>query len=135
MTETGQNDGSWQKLLAGIADAWPPARWRDLGVVVGCSGGADSVGLLTALCQLRQTAVGAGQESPRGFLMAAHFNHGLRDEESAGDEAFVADLASQQGVRLATFHAAGSDRDEATMRSQRLQHWSQSIRTPLAPVF
>ncbi len=129
MTETGKNDDSWQQLLARIAHAWPPPRWRDVGVVVGCSGGADSVGLLVALCQLRQRATGAGQGPPRGFLIAAHFNHRLRDEESDGDEAFVRDLASQQAVRFAAFHATGATRDEATMRSQRLQFLTETAHT------
>ncbi len=121
MTETGKNDDPWQQLLAGIALAWPPARWRDVGIVVGCSGGADSVALLTGLCRLRQSVADPVPEPARGFLVAAHFNHGLRGEESDGDEAFVRELASQQGVRFTTLRAAGSARDEASMRSQRFQ--------------
>jgi tRNA(Ile)-lysidine synthase len=121
MIESGKNDDSWQQLLTEIADTWPPSRWRDVGVIVGCSGGADSVGLLTALCLLRQSVVASGQEPPRGFLVAAHVNHGLRGEESDGDEAFVRELASQQGVQFATLRAAGTDRDEASMRSERFQ--------------
>ena len=45
------------------------------------SGGADSMALLWALYLLRESL---GIE-----LHAAHFNHGLRGEESDGDEAFV----------------------------------------------
>ena len=51
------------------------------GVLIALSGGADSVALAWALCRLRQ------QEGWR--LRAAHVNHGLRGEESDGDQAFV----------------------------------------------
>lgn len=121
MTKTGKNGDNWQRLLTGFADTWPPSRWRDIGVVVGCSGGADSVGLLTALCQLRQSDENSGQEPPRGFLVAAHFNHALRGDESDGDEAFVRELAGQLEVRFATRRSAGSERDEAGLRSERIE--------------
>ena len=49
-------------------------------VVVGLSGGADSVALLHWLCGLR--------DELRLALTAAHVNHGLRGEESDADEAF-----------------------------------------------
>ncbi|MHC4983225.1 MAG: tRNA lysidine(34) synthetase TilS [Planctomycetota bacterium] len=58
----------------------------DAGVVVGVSGGADSVALLAAL---RAVA----REAGRGYkLAAAHLNHGLR-EDAAADEDFVRRLA------------------------------------------
>lgn len=121
MTQTHGNDASWDQLLAELVAAWPPSRWRDVGVVVGCSGGADSVALLTALCQLRLRSLTAGQEPPRGFIVAAHLNHGLRGAESAADEAFVRALSGQLQVRFATRHATGTDRDEANLRSKRME--------------
>ena len=54
-------------------------------VCVAVSGGADSVALLRVLLELR-TELGV-------VLAVAHFNHGLRGEDSEADEAFVADLA------------------------------------------
>jgi tRNA(Ile)-lysidine synthase len=49
-------------------------------VIVALSGGADSCALLFSLAQLAQT---------HGLkLLVAHFNHGLRHEESDGDEVF-----------------------------------------------
>ena len=61
-------------------------------VVLGCSGGPDSVALLIILKEL-------------GYEPAAvHVNHGLR--ESAGeDEAFVRDLANRLGVPFRAEHA------------------------------
>jgi len=57
-------------------------------VVVGVSGGADSVALLRALHQL---------DHP---LVVAHLNHMLRGEESDLDEQFVRDLADELGLPM-----------------------------------
>jgi tRNA(Ile)-lysidine synthase len=59
-------------------------------VVVGCSGGADSVVLAHALKKL-------GYE-----IVIAHLNHQLRGTESDADEKFVKDLAKNWGVSYAT---------------------------------
>ena len=60
-------------------------------LVVGLSGGADSVALTDALATLARK---------RGFrLVAAHLDHGLRSE-SAADAAFCADLAERLGVPI-----------------------------------
>ena len=57
-------------------------------VAVAVSGGADSVALLRVLLDLR---------SELGIVLAvAHFNHGLRSEESEADQAFVSELAREQ---------------------------------------
>ncbi|MEJ7622667.1 MAG: tRNA lysidine(34) synthetase TilS [Pyrinomonadaceae bacterium] len=64
-------------------------------VVVGVSGGADSVSLLLGLCDLRER----GKLEHR--IVAAHFNHRLRDGESGADEQFVRELAVRLGVELA----------------------------------
>ena len=125
MTDSSRNGATWEHLLTRIAAAWPPRRWRDVGVVVGCSGGADSVGLLIALNQLRQSEA-EGQPPPRGFLIAAHFNHGLRGDESDGDELFVRDLAAQFKIRSATEHTTETNRDEASMRQERLRFLQQT---------
>jgi tRNA(Ile)-lysidine synthase len=67
-------------------------------IAVAVSGGADSVCLLTVLCEL----------APRHAwcLEVAHFNHKQRGEESDEDERFVADLA--HSVRL-PFHRAEAE--------------------------
>jgi tRNA(Ile)-lysidine synthase len=61
-------------------------------VLVGLSGGADSVALLAALIHLRP-ACGIA-------LTAAHFNHKTRASESDRDEAFVRTLCKSVGVAL-----------------------------------
>ncbi len=64
--------------------------WR---LLVGLSGGADSVALLHLLLD-------AGCD-----VIAVHVNHGLRGAESDGDEAFVQALCAQLNVPLLTYHA------------------------------
>lgn len=61
-------------------------------VVCAVSGGADSVALLFALYLLR--------EKLNIDLSAAHFNHGLRGEESDRDEAFVREFCHRYDIPL-----------------------------------
>ncbi len=61
-------------------------------VVAALSGGADSVSLLLALRELKDEL---GVK-----LYACHFNHGLRGEESDGDERFCTELCERLGVPL-----------------------------------
>lgn len=61
-------------------------------VIVGVSGGADSVALLHILLRL---------QSELGIRVhAAHLNHRIRGEEADADQAFVERLAAQWGVPL-----------------------------------
>jgi tRNA(Ile)-lysidine synthase len=86
-------------------------------LVVGVSGGADSVALLDAVAALAPA---------RGLrLLAAHLDHGLR-EDSADDARFVADLCAERGVPLRSARAdvrARARRDrrglEAAARAER----------------
>ena len=64
-------------------------------VVVGVSGGADSVCLLDILHKL---------SSIKAFsVVAVHVNHMLRGEESDGDECFVRSLCENYGIPLEVF--------------------------------
>src|SRR5947208_3030708 len=60
-------------------------------LVVGVSGGADSLALLHALCVLR------GKQAAK-TLHVAHLDHGFRGEAGAKDAAFVKDVAQSLGV-------------------------------------
>lgn len=65
-------------------------------VIVGVSGGADSVCLLFVLSELQK-------EIP--FEMAAvHVNHGLRGEAADADEAYVKKLCTSLGVSLYSYY-------------------------------
>ncbi len=81
-------------------------------VLVGVSGGMDSVALLHALAH----------SDERGKVAAAHVNYGLRGEASDADEALVRDLCARWGVRLAVRRvrsaAPGSNR----------QAWARRVR-------
>ena len=61
-------------------------------VVCAVSGGADSVALLFGLYLLK--------DKLKIRLSAAHFNHGLRGEESDADEAFVRQFCGQYDIPL-----------------------------------
>jgi tRNA(Ile)-lysidine synthase len=62
-------------------------------VVVGVSGGADSIALLHILHRYRG-------DFGIGRLAAAHVNHGLRGAESDGDEDFARNEAAKLGVEF-----------------------------------
>lgn len=74
-------------------------------VAVAVSGGADSVGLLRILLELR-TELGI-------VVSVAHFHHGIRGAEADADEAFAAELARPHDLE---FHL---QRGDARQESQR----------------
>ena len=63
-------------------------------VIVGFSGGADSVMLLHFLYFF------AGDKGKKFKVEAVHVNHGLRGEEAIRDENFVKDFCSKNGIDL-----------------------------------
>ena len=90
------NRQTWPALLHRMART---VRSRDLfqpgeHFLVAVSGGPDSVALLSLLHRLRA--------SWRLSLTAAHFNYGLRGEESDGDQEFVTALCRYLEVPLVT---------------------------------
>ena len=64
-------------------------------VIVGLSGGADSVCLLHVLMNLR--------EEYALEIVAVHVNHGIRGAEAMVDENFVSDLCIRHGIELDTY--------------------------------
>lgn len=81
-------------------------------VTVALSGGADSVALLSALCELK---------GEFGFaLSAAHLNHCLRGDESDRDEQFVRELCEKWGIPLFCERADVKSFSEQTGRSIEL---------------
>ena len=63
-------------------------------VLVGLSGGRDSVALLLLLL-----------ENGCRDIVACHVNHGIRGAEADADEQFCVDLCRRHGVRLLCKHA------------------------------
>ncbi|MVB12853.1 tRNA(Ile)-lysidine synthase [Caprobacter fermentans] len=87
-------------------------------IVVGFSGGADSMALVHFLL---------GYSRKHGMtLTAAHVNHGLRGAESDADEAFVAAWCSANHVGLKVFHADISAL--AKKSSQGLEECGRNVR-------
>ncbi len=64
-------------------------------VVVGFSGGADSVALLSFLWEMRETW--------QLNVVACHINHQLRGEESLRDENFCREFCEERGIELHLF--------------------------------
>lgn len=87
-------------------------------VAVAVSGGADSVALLRLLLELR-LELGI-------VLVVAHFNHELRGEQSAADEAFVAELANEHGLQF--FAGRGNARDHASARKLSIEAAGRELR-------
>ncbi len=91
-------------------------------VVVGLSGGADSVALVHVLWRLGYDVV------------AAHCNYGLRGGESDGDEMFVRGLCEELGIRLELMNAdvAGrmrQDRSSMEMACRDIRYeWFETLR-------
>tara|TARA_R110002049_G_scaffold47902_1_gene138467 strand:- start:192412 stop:193503 length:1092 start_codon:yes stop_codon:yes gene_type:complete len=115
MLQISSDNPIWKQFLDAVQTAWSPDRWQNVGVVIACSGGADSVALLRSIVDLRCHA-----DNPTGFVVAAHYNHGLRGHESDADEQSVKELAERLAVKFISERAPdASPRDEASMRSQR----------------
>lgn len=87
----------------------------DRSIVVAVSGGADSVSLLLALDELKKAKKIAAR------IIAAHFNHRLRGDESETDEAFLRTLTSERKIELAVGHSTLSIKTnvEQTARVER----------------
>ena len=87
-------------------------------VVTGVSGGADSVCLLFALLELKQTL---------DFqIVACHVNHQLRGESADADEAFVRQLCREKGVPLRVFRE--NVELIAAKRKQSLEEAGRTVR-------
>lgn len=89
-------------LAEQLLSDWPAERWQGRRLLVGVSGGADSVALLLALREAAQP----------GQLTVAHMNHGWRGAESDADQAFVVKLAGS--LNLQCICRAPRDRDTQT---------------------
>lgn len=86
-------------------------------LLIGLSGGADSVALLLLLME-------AGVQ-----VTAVHVNHGLRGAESEGDEAFVRELCSGKNVPLLTYRAVPPENPgEGWAREVRYGFFRQAMR-------
>jgi tRNA(Ile)-lysidine synthase len=89
-------------------------------MVVGVSGGADSVALLLALVQWRGRHCDQSAAGETGRLIVAHVNHKLRGEESDRDEEFVRGLhreLCERGVQC-DFRCVAADIEAAAQAAK-----------------
>ena len=90
---------------------------RGASILIGLSGGADSVALTCALLELRQRL---------GLrIAAAHLNHRIRSDESDRDEAFVRAMCARLGLELIVERAEGLD---ASISSANLEERAREVR-------
>ena len=90
---------------------------RGASILVGLSGGVDSVALTCALLELRERL---------GLrIAAAHLNHRIRGDESDRDEAFVRAMCARLGVELIVECAEGLD---ASISSANLEERAREVR-------
>lgn len=87
-------------------------------VIVGLSGGADSVALTDYLFR--------SAESNGTSVSAAHVNHGLRGAEAERDEQFVRDFCAARGIPLHVLHA--DIRSLALEKAQSLEECGREVR-------
>ena len=85
------HDSTENRLSAHVADWWGGHSAEASSVLVGVSGGADSVALLRAMV--------APDGIPETRIVVGHVNHGIRGAEADDDAEWVASLARSLGVR------------------------------------
>jgi tRNA(Ile)-lysidine synthase len=96
-------------FLTTLADTFEPLGLAGTRVVVGVSGGADSVALLRGVHQLARTS--------QIELSAAHLNHGLRPGRAEEDAEWTRDLCHRLGVPFVV------ERSEVAGRA-RTEQWN-----------
>lgn len=101
-----------------LSEAWQKKGLLEEGdrLVVGISGGADSVFLLHVLEKIRKRF--------NLTLRAAHFNHSLRGEDSDQDEAFTASFCEKRGLpfRRARWERKGGNGSVSEERAREVRY-------------
>lgn len=87
-------------------------------VVIGLSGGADSVSLTSVLLSLK--------EELRLNLICAHVNHGIRGEEADGDERFCRNFCRDNGIEIKVLNADVPG--QAKINSMSQEEYGRKIR-------
>ena len=102
------------KKIKDYVEKWQMLQKEDR-VIVGVSGGADSICLLLVLAELQK---GIGFD-----LVAVHVNHGLRGEEADNDEGFVKDFCEKMSIPCICYFA-----DVASIAKKRKQSTEEAGR-------
>ncbi|MDA0907166.1 MAG: tRNA lysidine(34) synthetase TilS [Bacteroidetes bacterium] len=107
-----------------------PTVWQGHGLVVGVSGGVDSMVLLEAISRWYHKQTGVGD------IHIAHVNYGLRGEESDMDEQFVKETARRLGMQIhihranRNYQGTAQNAQEKTLDTTpgNLQEWAREER-------
>ena len=119
----------WDDLYQQFLSDWP-RNASAVGVLIGCSGGADSVALTRLIDQAFQERSSIPNFVPPPVVVA-HFNHRLRGDESDADEAFVAKLSESLGHRFVSQNTNSdsfASSDEASLRLQRRRFFVEAAK-------
>lgn len=101
---------------------WPLNEWATHIVLVGVSGGSDSMALLELIVR---HAVDLDR------VKVLHCNHGLRGEESDLDESFVLETCLERGVECLSVRLDPAERtssSEEALRRLRLKHYVEAAK-------
>lgn len=108
--------------------AHAPTLWQGQGLLLGVSGGVDSMVLLDIVAHWH------GKQKDAGPIHVAHVNYGLRGEESDADEALVREVSTTHGFTLHTHHMdqaafpEGESSNDYAPSSGNLQAWAREVR-------
>src|SRR5437016_2299062 len=94
-----ETDGYQHEFESQVVEAWPVKEWRDSHVLIGVSGGPDSVAMLRGLISLKADAGGTGK------LYVAHLNHQMRGTAANEDAEWVQSLCEHVRIPLVTERA------------------------------
>jgi tRNA(Ile)-lysidine synthase len=117
ITNDVANSTSEYDLERRLAESWPVRDWCDTHVVLGVSGGADSVAMLRAMIALKTRHGGPG------ILHVAHLNHGLRGSAADADQDWLASLCE----RLKVVFDAGKT-DVSAVAAEQGDGWEAAAR-------
>ncbi len=118
MTNDVANTLNGHELERRLAESWPVREWCDTHVVLGVSGGADSVAMLWAMAALKERYGG------RGKLYVAHLNHGLRGSAADADEGWMRSLCERLKLLLEVRRI-----DVSTIAAEQGDGWEAAART------
>ena len=111
---------STHPLIDKVNQCFPAVLWKDVHLLLAVSGGADSVALLRAFCDLK------AQNDGQGKIRVVHVNHQLRGDDSAADAQWCRSLCEQLQVPITVCNADSSGRAaqdcdglEAAARAER----------------
>ncbi|MEG2677260.1 MAG: tRNA lysidine(34) synthetase TilS [Oscillospiraceae bacterium] len=88
-------------------------------VLIGVSGGADSMALVSVMLELKEQ-LGLSE------ICVCHFNHGLRGIDSDKDERYVLDYCRSRNIRIMSENGNMTEREKP--RGESIESWARKLR-------